>query len=144
MAGVDPGESDKKKRLMTSTAPPPTPQATNDGKPDEQTTKLPRPRGNLPDRRAAPPIRPPTIHARQGDRGSGEDAAAPPRWTRNSGPLLPKRLVAQRYGVCVRTIDRWVANAELGFAQPININGRQYFHERKLEEFEIRRAAAAA
>lgn len=58
--------------------------------------------------------------------------------------MLPKRAVAVRYGVSTRTIERWVDDEELGFAQPIVINGRQYFDEDHLEEFEVRRAAAVA
>jgi hypothetical protein len=61
-----------------------------------------------------------------------------------SGPLLPKRAVAARYQVCVKTIDRWAANKTLGFAQPLRINGRDYFYQEQLEAFETRRAAAAA
>jgi hypothetical protein len=60
---------------------------------------------------------------------------------KTNGPLLPKRLVAARYGVNIRTIERWVESPTLGFARPVSINGRWYFHEKQLEAFEIRRAA---
>ena len=50
--------------------------------------------------------------------------------------LWPIRRVLQRYGVCARTIDRWIADQTLGFPQPIVINRRRYFSERQLEEWE--------
>jgi len=53
--------------------------------------------------------------------------------------LIPTRAVCARYGVVDRTIDRWVADPKLGFAQPIYINNRRYFDEEQLEEFERRR-----
>jgi predicted DNA-binding transcriptional regulator AlpA len=57
--------------------------------------------------------------------------------------LWPIRKVLQRYGVCARTIDRWIADQTLGFPQPIVINRQRYFSERQLEEWE-RRAMSAA
>jgi predicted DNA-binding transcriptional regulator AlpA len=58
--------------------------------------------------------------------------------------LWPTRRVLQRYGVCARTIDRWVADEALGFPQPIVINKRRYFRERQLVEWERSAAGAAA
>jgi predicted DNA-binding transcriptional regulator AlpA len=62
----------------------------------------------------------------------------------NHDELWPTRRVLQRYGVCARTIDRWVADQSLGFPQPIVINKRRYFRERQLVEWERHAAGAAA
>ena len=39
--------------------------------------------------------------------------------------LEPKRETARRFGVCTKTVDRWVDRGILG--RPIKINGRDYF-----------------
>jgi hypothetical protein len=39
--------------------------------------------------------------------------------------IEPKRKTAERHGVCVKTIDRWVEREILD--PPIRINGRDYF-----------------
>ena len=39
--------------------------------------------------------------------------------------LVPKRKLAEKFGVCMKTIDRWV-EAEI-LEKPIVINGRHYF-----------------
>jgi predicted DNA-binding transcriptional regulator AlpA len=52
--------------------------------------------------------------------------------------LLPRREVAKRYGVTVRTVQRWEADPELEFPKPAHINGRSYFPERELEDFDAR------
>ena len=56
--------------------------------------------------------------------------------------LLPTRHVAKRYSVSSRSIDRWVENPALNFPQPLQINGRNYFNEGELDEFDRRRAEA--
>lgn len=56
--------------------------------------------------------------------------------------LLPTRVVARRYSVVGRSIDRWIDNPALGFPKPIRINGRNYFDEAELDEFDKRRALA--
>jgi hypothetical protein len=62
-----------------------------------------------------------------------------------SNDLLPRRLVAERYNVNVRTIVRWENDPNLGFPQPIEINKRQYYHEAELSVFErTRRPASSA
>jgi predicted DNA-binding transcriptional regulator AlpA len=65
---------------------------------------------------------------------TGRDS--PPRPTRR----LPTRLVAARYSVSDKTIDRWAADAKLGFPPPRWINGRRYWDEAELDAFD-RRAA---
>ena len=57
--------------------------------------------------------------------------------------LWPIRRVLQRYGVCARTIDRWITDQTLGFPQPIVINRRRYFREARLQEWERRVTSAA-
>ena len=62
-----------------------------------------------------------------------------------STDLLPRRLVAERYRVNVRTIVRWENDPHLGFPQPIEINSRRYFHEAELTAFDrTRRPASSA
>lgn len=61
-----------------------------------------------------------------------------------AGPLLPTRKVWGRYDTTPRTLDRWLAREELGFPKPIVINGRRYWHENKLIEWERSRATAKA
>jgi hypothetical protein len=64
--------------------------------------------------------------------------------TEQSAGLLPRRLVAARYGVNVRTIVRWENDPDLRFPQPITINQRQYFHEAELVVFERTRRLASS
>jgi hypothetical protein len=54
---------------------------------------------------------------------------------------LPARLVCDRYRICGRTLDRWLNNAALNFPRPLVINGRRYFKERAIEQWERCRAA---
>ena len=58
--------------------------------------------------------------------------------------MLPTPKTAQRYGVSTRTIERWRADPKLGFPDPIEINGRHYDDEDKLQEWERQRAAGKA
>jgi predicted site-specific integrase-resolvase len=39
--------------------------------------------------------------------------------------LEPKRKTAERFGVCTKTINRWVETGIL--SPPVRINGRDYF-----------------
>lgn len=57
--------------------------------------------------------------------------------------LRPKRGVADRYGVTTRTIDRWNHHEWLGFPIPIVINGRNYFREDELDDFDRQCAVRA-
>ena len=53
--------------------------------------------------------------------------------------LLPTRKVRARYGgITERTIYRWLKNPELGFPQPLVINGRRYWKPEDLEAFDAR------
>jgi hypothetical protein len=59
-------------------------------------------------------------------------------------PLQPRRITAkERYGVSVRTIERWEADPELNFPPSILINGRRYDDVEKLDAFDAACAAAA-
>lgn len=58
------------------------------------------------------------------------------------GRLLPARRIWERYGVCSRTLDRWLGNAEIGFPRPIVLNSRRYWRQDDIEAWERRRAAA--
>jgi hypothetical protein len=61
--------------------------------------------------------------------------------------LIPDARVAERYGVSTRTIPRWDADPDLGFPDPVVINGRRYRRRADLERFErahIRSRATAA
>jgi hypothetical protein len=49
---------------------------------------------------------------------------------------LPRRAVAARYKVCARSIVRWEDDEELGFPKSFDINGRRYFREDELDEFD--------
>jgi hypothetical protein len=51
---------------------------------------------------------------------------------------IPNKDVAARYGVGVRTIDNWLADEKLGFPTPLVINGRKYYVEDELDEFDRR------
>ena len=54
----------------------------------------------------------------------------------------PDRVVAEFFGVHVKSIKRWDRRPELGFPPPIDVNGRKYRNRREYHEF-ARRAAAA-
>jgi hypothetical protein len=58
-----------------------------------------------------------------------------------SSNLLPDPLVAERYQVTPRTIHRWDRQPELGFPQPLLINGRKYRRLNQLESWERQRVA---
>jgi predicted DNA-binding transcriptional regulator AlpA len=50
--------------------------------------------------------------------------------------LVPTREVCERYGVCDRTIDRWIEDPKLGFPQPRYIRQRRYWDEGHLDAFD--------
>jgi hypothetical protein len=52
------------------------------------------------------------------------------------GRKLPTRLLCERFNVCDRTIARWQLDPKLGFPSPILINGRKYFDENKVAQWE--------
>ena len=49
---------------------------------------------------------------------------------------IPMSDAAARYGVCVRTIERWAADPELGFPQPLYIRRRRYIRAGDLQAWE--------
>jgi hypothetical protein len=56
------------------------------------------------------------------------------------------RQTAERYGVSLKTIERWRKSPRLGFPEPIHINGHNYDRIDALDEFDracARRAARA-
>jgi hypothetical protein len=55
--------------------------------------------------------------------------------TRN-GRKLPARKVLERYDICGKTLDRWLADPKLGFPRPAVINKRRYFDEDELDAFD--------
>jgi hypothetical protein len=59
----------------------------------------------------------------------------------SSGRKLPTRLLCERFNVCDRTIARWQIDPKLGFPSPIVINGRKYFDENKIAQWERDRAS---
>jgi hypothetical protein len=58
------------------------------------------------------------------------------------GAKLPDPKVAIRYGVVVRTLERWDQNPELGFPKPFRINRRRYRDVDQLDEWDRKCAAA--
>ena len=57
--------------------------------------------------------------------------------TRTARKLAARR-VCQRYDICDRTLDRWVADPKLKFPKPMFVNKRRYFDENELDEFDRR------
>jgi hypothetical protein len=55
---------------------------------------------------------------------------------------LPARRVCERYDICDRTLDRWLADPRLSFPKPIVINKRRYFDADELDAFDASRASA--
>ena len=53
-----------------------------------------------------------------------------------TGRKLPSSAVCARYGINRRTLGRWMVDPNMGFPSPMTINGKHYFDEAKLEEFE--------
>ena len=49
---------------------------------------------------------------------------------------IPMSDAAARYGVCVRTIERWAADPELEFPQPFYIRRRRYIRLGDLQAWE--------
>ena len=66
------------------------------------------------------------------------------RTAADRGPYLPKPKVAERYHTTSRTVDRWREDPDLGFPQPLNINGYLYFSEPELIAWERSRAGVVA
>jgi hypothetical protein len=60
-----------------------------------------------------------------------------------SDALLPSKAVWERYGVCDRTLSRWLADERLNFPPPIIVRKRRYWRMSDLEGFEKMSALAA-
>ncbi len=60
----------------------------------------------------------------------------------NTGKKLSSNAVCERYGIHRRTLGYWMARPEMGFPKPIALNGRLYFDEAEIREYE--RLAAVA
>jgi hypothetical protein len=58
--------------------------------------------------------------------------------------LIPERLVAERYGVCTRTLKRWDLTPGLRFPPPIIIRLRRYRELVALDAWDRRNSRAAA
>jgi hypothetical protein len=63
---------------------------------------------------------------------------------RSSPSLLPKRHVADRYSVSLKTVNGWIDNPALQFPQPVIIGGRLYWRVTDLVAWERARATPAA
>ena len=59
----------------------------------------------------------------------------------NLGPFLSRKTVAERYEKSTRTIERWENDPNLGFPQPLDVNGRKLHSEPQLIRWERTRAA---
>jgi hypothetical protein len=57
--------------------------------------------------------------------------------------LLPDRLVAERYDVVVRTLERWDTIPELGFPPPVYIRRRRFREIDKLDAWDRANARKA-
>ena len=59
--------------------------------------------------------------------------------TASEGRLLPAKQVKHRYGdISDMTLYRWAHNADLGFPEPVYINGRRFWYEENLDAFDRR------
>jgi hypothetical protein len=59
------------------------------------------------------------------------------------GRKLPTRLLCKHFNVCDRTISRWQNDPKLGFPSPIVINGRKYFDETEVKQWERDRSSTS-
>ena len=55
---------------------------------------------------------------------------------KNDPDLLSTRRVMGRYGVCGRTIERWLADDSRGFPRPLKISRRRFWMRSELEDWE--------
>jgi predicted DNA-binding transcriptional regulator AlpA len=54
----------------------------------------------------------------------------------STGRKVGIKQLTERYGVVPKTIDRWLADADLGFPRPLVINGRRYWDLAQVEQWE--------
>ncbi|WP_256807767.1 AlpA family transcriptional regulator [Bradyrhizobium sp. Bra64] len=64
--------------------------------------------------------------------------------TNVTGRKLPTKSVCARYGVCDRTIARWERDPDLSFPQPMLLNGRKYYDEAALADWDRAQIRGAA
>ena len=57
---------------------------------------------------------------------------------------LPATAVARRYGVVIRTLNRWLIDPKLGFPKPEIVNGRRYWTAATLRIWDRSRARRSA
>ena len=50
--------------------------------------------------------------------------------------LLPARQIWEHFGICSRTLSRWLAQGDLGFPRPIFVNGRRYWRLAEIEAWD--------
>ena len=62
----------------------------------------------------------------------------------SSDQRLPTSMVADRFHVATRTVERWMEDPLLNFPQPLLINKRRYWSLAELENWERVRAATGA
>jgi hypothetical protein len=55
---------------------------------------------------------------------------------------IPRRKTAKRYGVSVRTVERWEADPKLHFPKSTILNGRRYDDVDELDVWDAKCAAA--
>jgi predicted DNA-binding transcriptional regulator AlpA len=60
------------------------------------------------------------------------------------GPLLPARAVWEHFGICDRTLDRWLESTALAFPRPTVIRKRRYWYLSDLEAWDLARAIEGA
>jgi predicted DNA-binding transcriptional regulator AlpA len=79
-------------------------------------------------------------HQRYGHRGDNADDDGAPY--RVPGRKLLTRHLIERYRVSDRTIDRWIRDPSLGFPRPTVINGRKFWDEAEIDQFDAKRRTA--
>jgi predicted DNA-binding transcriptional regulator AlpA len=77
---------------------------------------------------------------KRGEELGAKDRAETPHED-GSTTYLPARRVQDRYGICDRTLDRWIKDESVGFPKPIVVHRRRYWRVGELVAFERRRAA---
>ncbi len=65
-----------------------------------------------------------------------EDAVGIGRTSADDDRRLGTSAVARFYNVTTRTIERWVADPELGFPRPLYVRSRKYWLMRELRAFD--------
>jgi hypothetical protein len=61
-----------------------------------------------------------------------------------SATWVPIRQVAAEFGICVRTVHRWVHTREIGFPRPVFLNKRNYFQRAALDAWKTATAIKVA